>query len=363
MAYAPLHGGVTENFSTIARDLSRVARVAVLAPEYFPIDGDALVADLRFRYSARRPYRAVFGSGWRAHRQAALLRPRVVLLFTQHPLNILASAHLRRSRLAMWWHEPIGRGQVSTLKTLVYRVHDAVLAPLCMRILVAAPSVLSNVPSRYRSKTRVVAFATMPEFATQSGRFAGEPSDILFFGKLAPYKGLDVLARALQRLRQAGSQPMVRLIGTGSLQQAAPLMAAFQAEHPTQVVHIDEYAPAADIASALVSTRVLVLPYLSAAGSATISIAGMHDAVTVASRCGCFKDFLTDEESALLVTPGDDLELSVALTRALNDESLRHHIAAGLHAMTESAFDPDRVAAQLLDALDVAPASGTSSKG
>ncbi len=227
VAYAPSRGAVAEIFSTMARDLSEVARVAVLAPEGLSTDAAALTADIRFKYSARRPYQAVFRSGWRAHRRAASLRPRVVLLFTQHPLNIVASVHLRRSRLAMWWHEPLGRGQVTASKAMVYRVHDAVIAPRCFRVLVAARSVLSNVPARHQHKTRVVPFATMTEFATSSGRFAAAPSDILFFGKIAPYKGLDVLARALQRLRQEGSQPMVRLVGTGSLQQSAPLMAAF----------------------------------------------------------------------------------------------------------------------------------------
>ena len=357
MAYAPERGAIAEIFSTMARDLSQVAQVAVLAPDGLTIDADALVADIRFPYSSRRPYQAIVGRGWRAHRRAASLHPRVVLLFTQHPLNIVAATLLGRRKVAMWWHEPLGRGQVNTWKGLVYRIHDALIAPRCATILVAAPSVKSNVPTRYQGKTVVVPFATMPEFASQSGRFANAPSDVLFFGKLAPYKGLDVLARALVRLRRDGSQPQVRLIGAGSLEQASPEMAAFRAKHPTQVVHVDEYASPADIASALVSTRVLVLPYLSAAGSSTIAIAGLHGSAIVASRCGCFDDFLTDGESALLVDPADDLELSEALLRLLTDESLQHHISSGLHAMTESTFDPGRVAAQLLDVLGITPTS------
>jgi glycosyltransferase involved in cell wall biosynthesis len=353
VAYAPPNGAIAEILSAIARDLSAITRVAVLAPEGLVMDAAGAVDDIRFNYSSRRPDRAIFGSGWRAHRRAAALSPRVVLLFTQHPLNIVTAAHLRKSNLSMWWHEPRPRGQVHRLKALVYRLHDSVIAPRCTRILVAAPSVLADVPSRLRGKTSVVPFATMPEFAVDSARFSDTPSDVLYFGKVATYKGLDVLASALSLLDANGSRPRVRLIGAGSLSESAPKMVAFIHEHPGQIEHLDEYASPGDVGSALAVTKVVVLPYLSAAGSSTIAIVGMHGAALVASRCGCFDDFVVDEASGLLVAPGDAEELSRALSRLLGDDDLRKRLGAGLQSVARSTFDPRVVAESLLGALGI----------
>lgn len=355
VGYFPPTGAIAELFAAIAAALAGVARTAVLAPADAGAMPAGLVADIRFPYSSRRPERAVLGAGYRAHRTAARLRPSVVLLFTQHPLNVLAALHLRRSRLTFWWHEPVFRGQAGLARRLTYRSHDLVIAPLAERIVVAAASVERDVPPRYRGKVAVVPFPRPQGFDTDSGRFAADPTDLAFFGKLAPYKGLDVLADAIDHLASDGRRPTLRVVGAGALELAAPRLASLAARHRGVVDHVDEYASGHDVVSALRSSRLCVLPYLSAAGSSTIAVVGGTSVPLVASRCGAFEDELVDGEHAVLVEPGDAVGLAEGIAALLADPERRSAVGDALHELTEQRYSAPRVAAQLLTAIARGP--------
>lgn len=350
VGYFPPIGAVAELFGTIAEGLAKRVGVGVLAPSHLdPVPG--AVADFRFPYSTSRPDRALIGSGWTPHRAAAATRPLVTLLFTQHPLNVAATALFRSSRLALWWHEPVARGQASAARRAAYGFHDRLVVPRCDRIVVASDSVRVSVPNKYRSRTVVVPFPSPAGFEEASDRFSGSPTDIVFFGKLEPYKGLDTLADALDLLEIRGMHPTVRLVGSGTLIDVAPRLAAFSALHPGRIQHVDEYAPGADVASALRCARVCVLPYLTAAGSSAIAVAGVQHAALVASSAGSFGDYLVDGETARLHSPGDAGALSEAVEQLLTDPMERRRLGDALHRFQLTKFAIEATSDALLAAL------------
>ena len=354
VGYFPQRGAIAEGLATLAAGVAAHHRVAVLAPEHLPaVDG--AVAEYRFPYSSSRPYRALLGSGWRAHRDAAAARPRAVLLYSQHPLNVVAVRLLRRARVAFWWHEPLARGQATRARRAMYASNGWLVAPRADRIIVGAPSVAADVPSDLRARTSVVPIPAPAAFAGDSGRFADRPVDLVFFGKVERYKGLDVLAGALDVLAGRGIRPTLRIVGAGSLRDAAPRMAELVASSGDRVDVVDEYVAAADVGSALRSADVVVLPYLTAAGSSTIAVAGMHACCVVASRCGAFADYLDDGVSALLHEPGSPHDLADALEQVLADGVRRRALGDALHELYTERLDAD-VVARALAAVVLPPA-------
>ena len=337
VGYFPARGAIAELFGTIAAGLAGQVDVGVLAPDHLdPIAGAA--ADLRFSYSTSRPAGAMIGRGWRAHRAAAATRPTVTLLFTQHPLNAFAIGHLRRSELAFWWHEPIPRGQAGAMRRWVYGTHDRLVVPRCGRIVVAGESVLSSVPDEFRSRTKVVPFPLPTGVETPSDRFAGTPSDLVFFGKLEPYKGLDTLAEALTILDQRGRHPTLRVIGSGDVDAAAPRLVEFAGRHPGRIDFVQEYAPAADVAAGLHASKICVLPYHTAAGSSAIAITGSNRTPLVASDAGSFGDYLEDGRTARLVAPGDPGALADALEGLLASPDEGRRLGDALYGLQAERF-------------------------
>ena len=347
VGYFPNDGAIAELFATFASALSRLCRVAVLAPEGADLQVGPEVVRLGFRYDSRRPYQALGPSGIMSHRRAAGLRPVSTLFFTQHPLNIVAAPLFRRSRRVMWWHEPASRGQASRLRSLAYAANDRFVVRQLDGFVVASPIVEQSVPEEFQSRTVVVPFPRPEGFDAASKRFDDDPTDVVFFGKLAPYKGLDVLADALVLLASRGVNPTVRLLGAGHLEEAAPLMSQAATSTAARIEHLDEYASAADVGSALRASSVCVLPYLTAAGSSTIAIAAHHHSCVLASTAGSFGDFLIHDESALLHPPGDAAGLADHIEEALRDGALRRRLSEQLHSVSERRFDRDVVALEL----------------
>lgn len=358
VGYFPETGAIAELFATIAASLAVSTRVAVLAPEHLSLAGAPVAADFRFPFSSRRPHLAVVGQGLAAHRAAQELGPTATLFFTQHPLNIFASRLLRRSRRVLWWHEPEARGQARRVNSLAYGAHDRIVVPRSDRIVVASASVRRAVPDEVRARTFVVPFPRPTGFDSASTRFDSEPTDLLFFGKLASYKGLDVVAAAMEELADRGITPSLRVLGAGDLEGVAPRLAALRRTGSSRIEHVDEYAPAADVASALRASRACLLPYLTAAGSSTIAIAGLHQATLLASEVGSFGDFLVDGETALLFPAGDSHALANQIEAVMTESPRVEGLGDRLAMMSTATFDPMEVSDELRSVLlDATPST------
>jgi glycosyltransferase involved in cell wall biosynthesis len=135
---------------------------------------------------------------------------------------------------------------------------------------------------------------------------------ILMFGRLEPYKGLDVLASAMPRVWE--SHPHAELIIAGA--------------GPTEFALVDDprvtlrsgYIPEAEIADLFAAATVAVLPYTQASQSGVASVSLGLGVPVVASDIGGLPDLV---ETEWLSQPGDPLALAERLNRGL--QHTYHH--------------------------------------
>ncbi|GAA0388587.1 glycosyl transferase family 1 [Acrocarpospora corrugata] len=141
---------------------------------------------------------------------------------------------------------------------------------------------------------------------------AGEPfRRLLFFGIVRPYKGLDLLLRALARTPDValtvagefwGGQDATRaLIDELGLAERVELRPGYVAE-----AEVPELFGRADA---------LVLPYRSATASQNVWLGHEHGVPVIATRVGALPDNVTDDVDGLLVEPGSVDALAEALRR------------------------------------------------
>ena len=135
---------------------------------------------------------------------------------------------------------------------------------------------------------------------------------LLFFGIVRPYKGLDVLLRALAegpgdvRLTVAGefwggTEETERLIGELGLGERVELRPG--------------YVPAADVPGLFARADALVLPYRSATASQNAWLAFEHGVPVIATRVGALPDHVRDGVDGLLCAPDDPADLAKTITR------------------------------------------------
>ena len=157
---------------------------------------------------------------------------------------------------------------------------------------------------------------------------------ILAVGNLYPGKAHIVLLRALARLSSEGCATPWRLIIAGRGGEL-PALETFAAQAGIQDrVHLAGHRD--DIPDLQAAADVLCMPSLWE-GLPLAVLEGMHAGnCIVASRTSGIPEAITDGENGLLVPPGDEGALAMALRRVLEDPALRSQLgAAGLATATE----------------------------
>ncbi len=136
--------------------------------------------------------------------------------------------------------------------------------------------------------------------------------EILFFGFVRPYKGLDMLIEALGLMPSEddffltvagefwrGKNEIVQKISQKSLQEKTEI--------------IDRYIPENEVADLFQRADIVVLPYQSATGSGIISLAYHYNKPVIVTRVGGLPDVVEEGKTGLIVSPGSPDELAAAL--------------------------------------------------
>lgn len=154
-------------------------------------------------------------------------------------------------------------------------------------------------------------YSQFPAARTSLPRRAAQ--ELLFYGFVRPYKGLDVLIEALARCcsqdialtvagefwqGEARARARIAELGLGDLVEIAP-----------------RYHSELETAALFDRADVVVMPYLSATGSGVLGLALHYGRPVIASAVGGLADIVEDGVTGLLVSPGD----ADALARAIDD--------------------------------------------
>jgi len=168
------------------------------------------------------------------------------------------------------------------------------------------------------------------------------PTRLLFFGIVRPYKGLDVLLRALAQapahvtLTVAGefwadTTEMDNLIGELGLADRVTLRPG--------------YVPADEIPALFGVADALVMPYREATASQNALLAFAHGVPVITTTAGALAEPVRDGVDGLTCAPGDTEDL-LRVLKEFSDPQVARRLRAGIPAV-----DPDRGWADYLRVL------------
>jgi glycosyltransferase involved in cell wall biosynthesis len=142
----------------------------------------------------------------------------------------------------------------------------------------------------------------------------------LLFGKLKPYKGVDLLIEAFAALPAEAKAKAKLLIVGEPLMDLQPLQA--RASELGIASHIEwdlRFVPQEEIGSVMQRGDVLAFPYRDIDASGVLMSCLPFGKPIIASRLGAFAALLKEGEHGYLVTPNTVIELTAAMAGLLAD--------------------------------------------
>ena len=189
-----------------------------------------------------------------------------------------------------------------------------------------APSALRASPKGGEESVGFIEGLEMPsltvELSPPLGGFRGpEFNNILFFGTIRPYKGVDVLIKAFKQLKSSDA----KLVIAGKCWENPQKYLDLIANDPT-IEFLDSYIPDSEIANLFEAATCIVLPYLEFESASGVCGLALHfGKPLLVSTVGSLPDTVLDHEHCL-VNPGNIEELSLKLQTILTDTTLQQKL-------------------------------------
>jgi glycosyltransferase involved in cell wall biosynthesis len=172
-----------------------------------------------------------------------------------------------------------------------------------------------------------------------------QPVEFLMFGQIKPYKGVDVLIRALARLSDSvRSRCRVRIAGRPFMDMAPLVELARELGVERQIVFDLRFIPDGEIAEMMARADALLFPYREIEASGVLMAAIAHGRPIVASRLGAFGELIVDGKSGFLVPPADDRALAGALSLMILQPDVRERMAVGIAKLRDAIPGWDEIA-------------------
>ena len=283
----------------------------------------------------------------------ALARARrdLTVLHEPNPLALLSDwVGAQRGPLVVWFHSEVIRPQWKY--RLLYRPFLRRVLRRASRIVVSSPNLAEHAAELrdFRDKCVVVPFGIdtarlqrTPAVARIADgiaeRFPGPR--ILFVGRLVPYKGVDVLLRAMRDVNATAL-----IVGDGPLRQALQEQAS-AAGISSRVNFLGQLGDE-DVIAHLHACDLFVLPSVTRAetfGVVQLEAMACGKPVVSTNLPTGVPWVNRHEHSGLVVPPGDDRALASALNRLLNDAVLRQRMGDSARQRVADEFTAGRMTA------------------
>jgi len=169
-----------------------------------------------------------------------------------------------------------------------------------------------------------------------------EKHSILLFGRMTPYKGLNVILQAEPIISQ--KVPDIKIILAGKGPELTRIRSAI-GDNPHFEVH-DRFIANEEIPRFFRRAVIVVLPYTEASQSGVIPVAYAFGKPVIASSVGSIPEVVQHGRTGLVVAPHDPSGLAEAVIRLFNDRNLCEALGKNAYKMADTELSWKTIAAK-----------------
>ena len=164
--------------------------------------------------------------------------------------------------------------------------------------------------------------------------------NVLFFGRIYPYKGLDVLIRSMALVTRQFSDIRLVIAGEGDN------FSNYRREmvDPQFFEVRNRHIPDKEAAQLFIDADIVVLPYVEASQSGVLAIANAFAKAVIVTNVGELGRAVVDGVSGLVVPPADERSLADAILKLATNADIRARLGNAGQALADQTASPEAVA-------------------
>lgn len=313
-----VNGAMGDNFFLVTRNLSIENEVYVLTNK--DVNSDLLkTSDIcNIRFNRKKIFDFINpASYFKIYKYVKSHEFDVCFICSFHPVNMYIYRIIDNRKIVIFIHDHILHSGVGLLDRFLIKKQLTDYYNRSAQIIVSCNFIKEDI-LKYgllRDKSKIaVNYLGLLENLSYPRIHVNPDIDVLFFGRIEFYKGLDVLVEVGKQMLNT----KFVVVGKGNLKNI------YGIQHlPSNFEHINRYVPDEELAMFIQRSKLVVLPYRDATGTQTVQSVFYYKKPVVATNVGCFPEYIINGMDGLIVPALNCMALREALEKLLNDEELR----------------------------------------
>lgn len=241
------------------------------------------------------------------------INPDVIYVFTHHASSLLIPPIINKYKVIYQVHDPAPHLGVGRLNAYIIKKQLTVYSKIADKLVVAGEAVKQQVLMNCNvdaDKIRVIPFAVLDNYINDDVIASDEKIDLLFFGRIEQYKGLDTLFEALSLMK---NKPVTYVAGKGDVKAVFPSIKTI----PDNVKLLG-FVEDERLISYIKAAKVVVLPYHEATGTMTVCQVFYYGRPVIASNVGVLPEYVQD--AGAIFEHGNAKKLADTIEKLLSNQ-------------------------------------------
>ncbi len=343
-------GGVSKNFVNQGKALSQIVNLySVVGNSKVNAKIDGEKGRLTINVNRSNPLSMI--SPFIANRVRKFAKKNnidAVFYSANSPANIILLHFLHGYKQFAYLHNPMPHIRKKRIMDIVEEHLNIISVKKCKKLFIASENqkrslMNSEIYKNYIDNIRVLYLGLQEEMLFALPKVE-EDIDVLFFGRLEYYKGIDILVSALRQLPKVSCT----IIGKGNIKEALGSDIVI----PQNVNIINKYLPDREIAEYINRAKIFVMPYREATGTQIIQTVMFYGKPIIATDTGCLPEYLANQADSIIVPTEDSTALEVAIKLLITNDTLRTSLGRNAKKNLNKKFDNVVIARQLIEEME-----------
>ena len=286
-------GVMKEHFIYYSRRFAKLSDLYCITNDNVSNDDLSAIETLNLRYVHSDPLG--YFSPFKIHKIIKFIEkvnPDVIFVLSHHTTNIILADFLKKYNVVYQVHDPEPHIGTSFLEKNILQIQLKKFAKFSKKIIASAEDVKKktlNVIDYDAENIEVIPLAVLDNYIDDTLEPSADNIDLLYYGKIKKYKGLDTFFEALTILEKEGINPKVKIVGGTDVLKVFPNI-----KYIPDNVTIEGFAENNKLISYIKKAKALVLPYHEATGTMAIGQAFYYGTPVIATDVGCFEEYVGD---------------------------------------------------------------------